>query len=398
MTIPGPCPKGGRDHSELPFVRGVTVGCLTCRNAGLSPYDYTLRGRGWRCRACGESRIAPETWAHHERTEGHQAADRSLALKAALDRDLIETERRLAAARAELGQLGPLTPGEITRRTVQAQAEIAAQTRELREEQQEVRRELGDASRELRRVEAQLEKRNGDLAALPPAEELEKARADARAIREQAEKDAEETKREAKENALARYDSDIEAKKKEIGELDEEIEKMRKAYEDEQKHIATKRIDKALWNLAPTEIKEWFGFFRDSEARIEYAIAVLIVRQEKDQRIAEVMSVPVSRVRGVRAGDGDPDSPLEYVRGQMGAPPDGWSPAIDSAIPPTARLALPPPKPKADDSAIRATAFRRFEDGAHVRDVHRETGKSLGWCSKVYNDWKSQKEAAGAAP
>ncbi len=44
------------------------------------------------------------------------------------------------------------------------------------------------------------------------------------------------------------------------------------------------------------------------------------------------------------------------------------------------------------------TAFRRFEDGAHVRDVHRETGKSLGWCSKVYNDWKSQKEAAGTAP
>jgi vacuolar-type H+-ATPase subunit H len=398
MTIPGPCPKGRRDHSELPFVRGVVVGCLTCRNAGLPPQAFSVRGRGWRCKKCGEARLAPEAWRHHELSEAHRAAERSLARKAALDRDLIESERRLAAVRAELDQVEGLTPSEIARRTAQTRTELMERTREIRDEQGIAQRELNATREKLRAVEAEFERRQGGLASLPPAKLVEKARDEARAIREQAEENAKEIVREAKESALGRYDSDIEAKKRELRELAEKIDKMYEAYEDEQKRIATKREDKALWNMAPAEVKEWFSFIRDTEARTDYAIAVLIVRQEKDKRIAEVMSVPVSRVRDVRAGDGDFKSRLEEVREQMGAPPDGWSPPIDYAIPTAARPGLPAPKPKADDSAIRATAFRRFEDGAHVRDVHRETGKSLGWCSKVYNDWKSQKEAAAAAP
>ena len=398
MTIPGPCPKGGKDHSELPFVRGVVVGCLTCRNAGLLPRVYSVPGRGWRCKKCGEARLAPKAWTHHELAEAHRAAERSLARKAALDRDLIESERRLAAVRAELGQVEGLTPTEIARRTAQARAELAERTREDREEQWTAHRELNATREKLRAAEAELEKRQSELEGLPPAELVEKARDEARAIREQAEENAKEIVREAKENALGRYDSDIEAKKRELRELAEKIDKMDEAYEDEQKRIATKREDKALWNMAPSEVKEWFSFIRDTEARTDYAIAVLIVRQEKDKRIAEVMSVPVSRIRDIRAGDGDFRSRLEEVREQMGAPPDGGSPLIDHAIPTAARPGLPAPKPRTVDSAIRATAFRRFEDGAHVRDVHRETGKSLGWCSKVYNDWKSQKEAAAAAP
>ncbi len=398
MTIPGPCPKGGKDHSELPFVRGVVVGCLTCRNAGLLPGVYSVSGRGWRCKKCGEARLAPEAWTHHELSEAHRAAERSLARKAALDRDLIESERRLAAVQAELGQVEGLTPTEIVRRTAQTRTELMERTRGIREEQWMAQRELNATREKLRAVEAELEKRQGDLAGLPPAELVEKARDEARAIREQAEANAKEIVREATQNALDRYDSDIEAKKRELRELAEKTDKMDEAYEDEQVQIALKREDKVLWKMAPAEVKEWFSFIRDTEARTDYAIAVLIVRQEKDKRIAEVMSVPVSRIRDIRAGDGDFKSRLEEIREQMGAPPDGWSPLTDFAIPTTARPALPSPKPKADASAIRATVFRRFEDGAHVRDVHRETGKSLGWCSKVYNDWKSQKEAAGAAP
>lgn len=383
-----------RDHSRLPYRGRVVIECPRCRDAGLSPVDYTVRGRGWWCKSCGWKLLTEKSWIQHYFSSSHQQARRTLEYRESLGRELAENERRLSAVRAELAQLIPLTPSDIAHRTDQVREEVAARLREIREEQWEAQRELNATREKLRVVKADLESRQSDLAGLPPTELVEKARDEARGIREEAERNAKEIVRAARANALEDYNEDLERKKREIHEIDERIEKAEAAWKDEQLQIATRRQDKVLWNLAPAEIKEWFDFLDDLEARTNHAIAVLIVRQEKDKRIAEVMSVPVTRVRDVRAGDGVYGSPLEYVRRQMGAPPDGWSPLIDTAIDTTARPALPPPRKSSEGQAVRETALRRFEENAGVRDVARETGMSVGWASKLRKEWLAGKGSA----
>ncbi len=370
------------------------IECPRCRDVGLGPADYTVRGRGWWCKLCGWKLLTEKSWIQHYFSSSHQQARRTLEYRESLGRELAESERRLSAVRAELAQLIPLTPGDIARRTNQVREEVEVRLLEVREEQWVALRELNATREKLRVVKADLESRESDLAGLPPAELVERARDEARGVREEAERNAKEIVRAAQENALDDYNEDLERKKREIREIDERIEKAEAAWKDEQLQIATRRQDRILWNLSPAEIKEWFDFLEDLEARTNHAIAVLIVRQEKDKRIAEVMSVPVTRVRGVRAGDGAYGSPLEYVRRQMGAPPDGWSPLIDYAIDTTARSALPPPRKSSEGQAIRETALRRFEENAGVRDVARETGMSVGWASKLRKEWLAGKGSA----
>lgn len=390
MTSPTTC---SQDHSRLPYRGGVVVGCAVCRDAGLGPSDHTVRGRGWRCKSCGWTMLAPELWSRHELSEAHRQSELALGRRLSLQSDLDSLTRQVHDAHLERRRIQSLTKEELERRESEARAEINSRLRERRAELSEVESEL----RRRRDQVAQLEEK---AKVLKPDESresiLEAAHAEVRAIREQTEKNAEEIKRRAEEYQLSEYDTRVRSKTAELDKLVKMIVKAKDDYAKELDWQAIKREDRALWNMAPVEVKEWFGYVRDLEKRTDYGIAVLLVRQESEKRIADLLSVSLSRVRDIRAGDGVEGSVLEFVRDLMGPPPEGWTPPNEGPTPPKESVrasntssAPGPAKPKADDSLVRAAGFRLYDEMKSVRTVSEATGRSVGWAAKLRKEWEA---------
>ena len=133
------------------------------------------------------------------------------------------------------------------------------------------------------------------------------------------------------------------------------------------------------------------------------AIAVMLHRGFSVRVIGDALHVPSQRVQRVQAGEGvtrPVRSPIETVRFLMGPPPDGYVRPLEAASPSpsSARSSSKSLSPRDPDSVVRATALRRFGEGAGVRDVARETGKSVGWASKVFREWKNRRAGASEAP
>ena len=232
---------------------------------------------------------------------------------------------------------------------------------------------------------------------------ISEAQDEAHRIRKKAEEDAEETHAEAVARSVNAWDRKIHDKEQEFKEWEEKVEAAHEAYEDELFAISLRRKDRVLWSYSPEEIKAHLSDIQDLDRRIDTAIAVMLHRGFSVRVIGDALHVPSQRVQRVQAGEGvtrPVRSPIETVRFLMGPPPDGYVRPLEAASPSpsSARSSSKSLSPRDPDSVVRATALRRFGEGAGVRDVARETGKSVGWASKVFREWKNRRAGASEAP
>ncbi len=203
MTEPAAC---DRDHSRLPYIGGIVIGCTTCRDAGLGPADYSVHGRGWRCRSCGWTMIAPETWGRHVRSSSHQESAHALDRRASLRAELSSLMRDVENARMERRQVRALTCEELDRREAEANDQIVTRTQKARAELAEAQAALFHARADLAQERAKLNEiraRAKEVSGFVDAEA--KARAATEAEKRKAE-DAERAKREAEERRTAEVD------------------------------------------------------------------------------------------------------------------------------------------------------------------------------------------------
>ena len=149
-----------------------------------------------------------------------------------------------------------------------------------------------------------------------------------------------------------------------------------------------------LWEKSPTEIVAHFGYLEDAEDQYDHAIAVLIHRGEDPSWISRVLHVGTARVEKVLRGDGVDNSILQFVRSQMGPRPDHWAApqAAEASARATAAINAEgkhPPTPQERDS-VRSVVFLRLGEGASVRKISQEIGKSVGYVQKLRAEWSAQ--------
>jgi len=223
-------------------------------------------------------------------------------------------------------------------------------------------------------------------------EVVQAAREEAAAIRKAAREDAEAEQQRAKKHALLDYDEQVRAKRV-------ELERVTREYEGELDRIAMNREDRVLWDASPAEIKTHFAYVEDVERRTDLAIAVLLHRGEPPARVAGAFYVTVGRVEKVLRGDGVKDSDIETVRSMVGPRPDGGATPHDGPTPSTPEEPVPKQaKSPQDRDAVRSTAFRMFDEGAHVRPVARAIGKSVGFAQKLRAEWVAERSATKPLP
>ena len=126
------------------------MGCITCRDAGLGPYDYSVRGRGWRCKTCGWTLLEPELWSRHVHSSNHEEAELVLRRRTSLQAALESLTQQVSEAHVERQRIRTLTKEELDQRESEARAQIAIRTRD-------VRAGLDAARSELERIRGQVE-------------------------------------------------------------------------------------------------------------------------------------------------------------------------------------------------------------------------------------------------
>ena len=219
---------------------------------------------------------------------------------------------------------------------------------------------------------------------------LRAAEEEAERIRTAARESAKEEKQRVMRQGLRECDEQIRAKRA-------ELDRVAMVYAGELEEIAMHREDRLLWDASPTEIKAHVSFVEDMERRTDLAIAILLHRGESPGRVASALYVPVGRVERVLRGDGVKESPLETVRSMMGPRPDGYAlPREEAATPAVRGPESKDPKPRPDVEAIRAMAFRMFDEGGPVRAIAKAIGKSVGFAQKLRAEWVAQRSAATA--
>lgn len=92
-------------------------------------------------------------------------------------------------------------------------------------------------------------------------------------------------------------------------------------------------------------------------------------------------------------------SDIETVRAMVGPRPDGGTPPRDGPMPSTPEESVPKEaKSPQDRDAVRSTAFRLFDEGAHVRPVARAISKSVGFAQKLRAEWVAERSAKKLPP
>ncbi len=281
----------GCDHSRLPYVGGIVVGCMTCRDAGFGPVDHSVRGRGWRCKSCGWAQIAPERWEDHLRSDNHVQAVDALNRRAALQSQLSSLTREVEIARTERQKVRALTAEELTRREAEANTEILART-------QAARSELAEARGTLSRVRAEIAQERAVLEAVrAKAKEVSgfaDAEAKTRAAAEEERRKTEEAGREEKEKAERRA-AEIDRRLL-AGEAPKEIH-----YSADLTEAQVRHRQLALAKMKENRGRPW------AEKAIDGEIVRLLeagVRRDEIKSLLKVGASRIRRVERVRSGTG----------------------------------------------------------------------------------------------